>query len=92
MRESAMEIVLGILQYVIIPAIAFAAGLFSKWFLQSQKARDDTLRALAPQRAAALGTLWRLTTPFAHGSSAQLDKDQRRTADIEFRKWYYEDG
>jgi hypothetical protein len=87
-----MEIILDILKYVIIPAITFAAGLFSKWFLQSQKARDDTLRALAPERARALAALWRLTTPFALGSSAQLDKDQRRTADINFRKWYYDDA
>ena len=85
-----MESVLAILQYVVIPAATFAAGLFSKWFLQTQKARDNTLRALAPERARAFITLTSLTGPFA--PYAQLNKDQRRTADINFRKWYYDNG
>ncbi len=87
-----METIIGILQYVIIPAITFAAGLLSKWFLQSQKARDETLSSLAPQRANTLAALWKLTTPFALGSNDQVDSYQRRTADINFRKWYYEEG
>ncbi len=87
-----MELLLDFFQYIIVPIVSFFAGLLSKWFLQSQKARDDTLRSLAARRAESLRSLWSLTMPFAVGSTGALDKEKRRAADTGFRKWYYEDG
>jgi hypothetical protein len=87
-----MELWLNFFQYIIVPIVAFFAGLLSKWFLQSQKARDDTLRSLASRRAESLSSLWSLTTSFAIGSTDASNKEKRLAADKSFRKWYYEDG
>jgi len=84
--------------YFVVAVISYFAGLLSKWFLQSQKARDDMLRSLASQRAQSLSSLWSLTMPFAPGSTDDIDStdvvaiEKRCAADKSFRKWYYEEG
>lgn len=74
-----------------LPAIiAFAVGFLVQWFLQAKKSRDELLRELSAPRAAALQNLWKLTTPFACTTKEPLSLQQRREADKNFRKWYFE--
>ena len=81
-----------IVKYAVFPVIGFAAGFLAKWFLQSRKARDELLKALATRRAESLEALWKLTTPFARSPEHQAALDRRIKADDELRKWYFEDA
>ncbi|MCP4340398.1 MAG: hypothetical protein GY799_16285 [Desulfobulbaceae bacterium] len=76
--------------FTLPPVIGFAAGFFTKWFLQSKKSRDELLRELTPQRAQSLKALWKLTTPFAIDPKNQAEQEIRVKADSAFRKWYFD--
>ena len=92
MTEDDLKIIAAILKYVLFPVIAFVAGFFVKWFLQSRKSREELLQALAPQRAEVLKALWKLTTPFACAPEEQTTLMRRTEADVAFRKWYFEEA
>ena len=46
MTEDELKVIAAILKYLLFPIIAFAAGFFAKWFIQSQKSRDELLQEL----------------------------------------------
>jgi len=92
MTEDDLKVIAAILKYVLFPAIAFTAGFFAKWFLQSRKSRDELLKEIALQRANVLRELWKLTTPFERTPEEQTTLVRRTQADIAFRNWYYEEA
>lgn len=92
MTEDDLKVIAAILKYALFPVIAFAAGFFVKWFLQSRKSRGELLQALAPQRAEALKTLWKLTTPFDCAPEKHTTLIRRTQADVAFRNWYFEEA
>lgn len=92
MTEDDLKVIAAILKYVLLPVVAFAAGFFAKWFLQSRKSRDELLKELAPQRATVFRELWKLTTPFARAPKEQTTLIRRTQADVDFRNWYYEEA
>lgn len=89
MTQDGLKAIADILQFMIVPIIAFAGGFFAKWFLQSRKSRDELLQALAPQRAEVFIALWKLTTSFRGNPKEQLTPSRRAEVNGEFREWYY---
>jgi hypothetical protein len=62
---------LEIVRLVLFPAAGFLAGFAAQWFLQARRSRDEMVRALASERAAAVRALWAITT--LPGDIAALD-------------------
>jgi len=58
----AYDSILDAAKLVLLPAAGFLAGFAAQWFLQERKSRDEMVRALSDQRAAALCKLWEITT------------------------------
>jgi hypothetical protein len=47
---------------LVFPVLGFLAGFAAQWLLQARRSRDELVRALAGERAAALRQLWAITT------------------------------
>ena len=89
MSEEELNIIATILKLIVFPAIGFAAGFLTKWFLQAKKSRDELLRELSPKRVEKLSDLWELTTPFAKCPQEQTKLGRRIELDAKFREWYF---
>ena len=86
------DMVLEATKLVLLPAIGFVAGFAAQWFLQARKSRDELVRALAEQRAAALCRLWEITTLPADivdlDAQDLVPMDARRRLDGSVIDWY----
>lgn len=51
-----------LVRLLLFPVIGFLAGFAAQWLLQARRSRDELVRALAGERAAALRQLWAITT------------------------------
>ena len=87
-----LQSTIAVLKVLVFPAIGFAAGFFTKWFLQSKKSRDELLRQLAVQRTKKLMDLWNLTTPYAIAAEDNAVLSKRVEADKKFREWYFDNS
>jgi hypothetical protein len=81
---------------VLLPAVGFLAGFAAQWLLQERKSRDELVRALAEQRAAALCKLWEITTLPAEvtalDAKANTPSEIRERLDRSIREWYTKDA
>jgi len=57
---EAVEI--DLVRLLVFPVVGFLAGFAAQWLLQARRSRDELVRALAGERAAALRQLWAITT------------------------------
>ena len=60
MEGDALEI--DLVRLLVFPVVGFLAGFAAQWLLQARRSRDELVRALAGERAAALRQLWAITT------------------------------
>jgi hypothetical protein len=60
MEDGALG--LDLIKLLVFPIVGFVAGFAAQWLLQARRSRDELLRALATERAAALRNLWAITT------------------------------
>jgi hypothetical protein len=51
-----------LVRLLVFPVVGFLAGFAAQWLLQARRSRDELVRALAGERAAALRQLWAITT------------------------------
>jgi hypothetical protein len=51
-----------LVRLLVFPVVGFLAGFAAQWLLQTRRSRDELVRALAGERAAALRQLWAITT------------------------------
>ena len=51
-----------VVRLLVFPVVGFLAGFAAQWLLQARRSRDELVRALAGERAAALRQLWAITT------------------------------
>jgi hypothetical protein len=51
-----------LVRLLVFPVVGFLAGFAAQWVLQARRSRDELVRALAGERAAAVRQLWAITT------------------------------
>jgi len=85
-------ILLEVAKLAVLPAIGFMAGFAAQWVLQDRKSRDELVRALAEERAAALRKLWEITTlppdVAALATDASVPGAARERLDGAILDWY----
>lgn len=88
------RIIAAIVRLLILPAVGFVAGFVTKFYLQDRKSRDELLRALAPDRAAAFQALWqKIALPEEIRGLARTDdvpKEYLQTLNEELLHWYHD--